>query len=92
MAQSIYEFAGIEFTAAVRKWIKSNTKPSSSNQEKDPFSTTRNSSSTMQAWRSHLTLEQVLNIQNACSEAMTFFGYKPVTTQEELNDKTTNLF
>ena len=81
----IYKFVGLQLTPEVKEWIKRNTQAQAKSKI-NPYTTNRDSAATMQAWRNHLSLEQVLTVQNECSEMMKFYGYKKVTNQEELLD------
>ena len=67
-------------------WISDNTHftPKKKKKKLSPYSTRRNSIETMQAWRKHLSIEQVQDIQNVCSEAMDYFGYKAVSDIDQL--------
>ena len=85
IAKKIYKFVGLETNSIVEKWIEKNTQSSVGGGKRvNPYSTKRNSSLTMQAWRQHLTFEQVNTIQNICSKTLEYFGYKPLSNQKEL--------
>lgn len=84
MAQKIYDYAGLELLPEVHSWIKSNTRAKPTKSKVNPYATKRDSAVAMQAWRTHLTFKQILTVQNVCSKMMHFFGYKTVSSQNDL--------
>jgi len=88
LASEIYKFVGLDFVPSVKHWIEENTKARAS---KNPYSTTRDSAKAMQAWRTHLNINDVFTIQNICANMMNFYGYKNVSSEKELKDLDTLL-
>ena len=72
-------------------WIEENTH----SQSKDPYGTQRDSSKTAEHWRelgqnnfyikSHM-LQDVLQVQEYCSEMMDIYGYKKIANSDEINN------
>ena len=85
MTSKIYKFVGLDFNEQIQFWIKKHTKIRDSSPV-NPYGTSRNSFVTMQAWRNHLSFDQVSTIQNVCSEMLDFFGYKKVHSKEQLSN------
>ena len=85
ITSKIYKFVGLDFNQEIQFWIKYHTKIKTSS-TLNPYGTRRYSSATMQAWRNHLSFDQVSTIQNVCSEMLDFFGYKKVHSKEQLTD------
>ena len=87
VVKNVYDFVGLELTSEINDWLERNTHLSeSTTRRQNPFSTKRNSTSAMQAWRKHLSFVQVQNIQNMCKETMEHFGYQTISSEMELND------
>ena len=82
VAQKIYDFVGLKMIPSIEIWIKQNTIAPA--RRHSPYSTRRDSSEAMQAWRKHLTFDQVEFIQGVCSKTMAYFGYKNASNEEEL--------
>ncbi|CAK8671748.1 unnamed protein product [Clavelina lepadiformis] len=83
-AERIYKFANLEFLPEMKNWIAQNTHGLSSKKKFNPYSTKRDSASTMEAWRKHLKFPVVRTVQNVCKNMMDFFGYKTVDSLKEL--------
>jgi len=89
VAENIYKFVGLKMVSTIENWIKQNTESAAvppGRKRTSPYSTKRDSSEAMQAWRKHLTFNQVESIQTVCSKAMAYFGYKNVSSEEELHN------
>ena len=83
MTEKIYKFVGIKNYPEIKSWINTNTEAKHRN---GPYDTKRNSFHTMQAWRHHLTFDQVIAVQELCEETLKFFGYRFFTTKNELRN------
>nr|CAB3230830.1 carbohydrate sulfotransferase 1 [Phallusia mammillata] len=82
--EEIYKFAGLEFKQEIRNWIKLNTQQDPA--QHSPWTTKRNSTSTMEAWRKHLPFKTVSQIQQNCPKVLDLYGYKPVYNETQLHD------
>lgn len=82
-AKSIYNFIGKPQTPHLLKWVKSATDGSGGGSK---FSTHRNTSDVITAWRSLLNLEEVTTIQEMCADALRLLSYKVYNSESELRD------
>ena len=79
------KFLGCSIPSKLRKWISENTstnKPPKKfivSKGHYPYTTTRDSVKTAEAWRSHLTYDIAKSIDAVCSEAMKELGYSRVS-------------
>lgn len=90
-------FTGLTSSQRLESWVYNIThwptgkdsqfKPS----EVEPLGIQRNARMVSQAWRLHLSFQEVQDMQTICKEAMEVFGYKPVASEEEQRDLTLDL-
>ncbi|KAG8539295.1 hypothetical protein GDO81_021114, partial [Engystomops pustulosus] len=90
VGKKIYEFAGLSFNEDVQKWLHNAT------HEKEPakkgFMTfIGDSMQIVQKWRKELAYNVVVEIQDACAEAMELFGYRKVRNPKEQKNLALNL-
>lgn len=92
-AQEIYSFLGRPTPSEVLDWIKNNTQDKAEEKKsKHPlFSMTKNSTATASKWRLGLTREEILIIQDECSEAMRLLGYRKVGLHTPYTDLSLSL-
>ena len=99
-AEKVYEFIGHQMPSDVRNWIVQNTNGSVNNQS--TYSTGRNSTETMTAWRTSISIHdvsslvkrpnpqffQTLEVQQECADFMKIAGYQLVSSDANLADST----
>nr|XP_057917019.1 carbohydrate sulfotransferase 3b [Doryrhamphus excisus]XP_057917020.1 carbohydrate sulfotransferase 3b [Doryrhamphus excisus] len=88
-AAEMYKFTGIPFTPKVKAWILKNTR--ASKETGGVYSTQKNSSEQVEKWRFTLPFKIVQVVQEVCGPTLTLFGYKFVTSEEMLTDKSISL-
>lgn len=88
-ATEMYRFTGIPFTPQVKLWILRNTQ--ASKKTSGVYSTKKNSSEQVEKWRFTLPFKIVQVVQKACGPTLKLFGYKVVTSEEMLTNKSISL-
>lgn len=88
-AAEMYRFAGIPFTPQAKAWILRNTQ--ASKKSSSVYSTQKNSSEQVEKWRFSLPLKLAQVVQSVCGPTLKLFGYKSVSSEEMLTDKTVSL-
>lgn len=88
-AIEMYRFTGIPFTPQVKLWILRNTQ--ASKKTSGVYSTKKNSSEQVEKWRFTLPFKIVQVVQKACGPTLKLFGYKVVTSEEMLTNKSIRL-
>ena len=87
------DLSKLPMTENLKTWIIENT----TNDGRDPYSSTRNSTKTAnEKWRisnknNDDFFVEILKVQEVCSEMMEIYGYKKVSSREELYDLSFNL-
>lgn len=76
----VFNFFGLSFHPKVRSFLRSHTKSNKGGVS----STFRDSKTAPFKWREQLTMDEVVNIQDKCSEAMDLWGYRKVSSPELL--------
>lgn len=82
VANDVYKFLRMPVHKAVSDWIETNTKFAAGNE----YSHTRDSKSTVQAWRESMDLADVLHIQKKCRKTMRLLGYQEVNSLDTLRN------
>ncbi|KAM8838038.1 carbohydrate sulfotransferase 3b isoform 1-T3 [Spinachia spinachia] len=88
-ATEMYRFAGMPFTSQVESWILKNTQ--SSKEASGVYSTQKNSSEQVEKWRFGLPFKIAQVVQKVCGPTLKLFGYKSVSSEEMLRDKSFSL-
>ncbi|XP_051925406.1 carbohydrate sulfotransferase 3b [Hippocampus zosterae] len=88
-AAQMFRFAGIPFAPRVKAWILESTR--ASQESAGIYSTRKNSSQQAEKWRFTLPFEIVRVVQKVCGPTLKLFGYKLVTSEEMLTDKSVSL-
>lgn len=88
-ATDMYRFAGIPFTPQVKSWILKNTQ--ASKETSGVYSTQKNSSEQVEKWRFSLPFKIAQVVQKVCGPMLKLFGYKFVSSEEMLRDKSISL-
>ncbi|XP_061562221.1 carbohydrate sulfotransferase 3-like [Phycodurus eques] len=88
-ASEIYKFTGIPFTPQVNDWILKSTQ--ASKETRGIYSTQKNSAEQVEKWRFSLPFKAVQLVQKVCGSTLKLFGYKFVTSEEMLRDKSVSL-
>ncbi|CAL8283010.1 unnamed protein product [Merluccius merluccius] len=88
-AAEMYSFAGIPFTPQVKAWILSNTQ--ASKETSGIYSTQKKSSEQVEKWRFNIPFKIVQVVQKVCGSTLKLFGYKFVSSEEMLTDKSISL-
>ncbi|CAN9509168.1 unnamed protein product [Ophioblennius macclurei] len=88
-AAEMYRFTGIPFTPQVKSWILRNTQ--ASKEASGVYSTQKNSSEQVEKWRFSLPFKIAQVVQKVCGPTLKLFGYKLVTSEEMLTDKSVSL-
>lgn len=87
-ATEMYRFTGIPFTPQVKSWILKNTQAAKTS---GVYSTQKNSSEQVEKWRFSLPFKIAQVVQKVCGPTMKLFGYKFVSSEEMLTDKSASL-
>ncbi|XP_077993692.1 carbohydrate sulfotransferase 1-like [Glandiceps talaboti] len=91
VAKQMYNFIGIEkLPKSVKSWIAANS--NADPEKSDVYSTRRNSSSVVQAWRLELPFDIVQRIDSMCSELMDALGYNLASVPSDLTNMTIDIF
>lgn len=88
-ATEMYRFAGIPFTPQAKAWILRNTQ--ASKKTSSVYSTQKNSSEQVEKWRFSLPFKIAQVVQKVCGPTLKLFGYKTVSSEEMLTDKSISL-
>ncbi|KAM4624241.1 carbohydrate sulfotransferase 3b [Polymixia lowei] len=88
-ASEMYRFSGIPFTPQVKAWILKNTQ--ASKEASGVYSTQKNSSEQVEKWRFSIPFKIAQVVQKVCGPTLKLFGYKFVTSEEMLTDKSISL-
>lgn len=88
-AMEMYKFAGIPFTPQAKAWILRNTQ--ASKKTSSVYSTQKNSSEQVEKWRFSLPFKIAQVVQKVCGPTLKLFGYKTVSSEEMLMDKSISL-
>lgn len=88
-ATEMYRFTGIPFTRNVKSWILKNTQ--ASKEASGVYSTQKKSSEQVEKWRFSLPFKIAQVVQNVCGPTLKLFGYKFVTSEEMLTNKSVSL-
>lgn len=79
----IYEFAGLEMTDDLEKWIYRITHGTGLASRNAFQITERSASAVSQAWRKSLPFKEVQKVQEVCRSAMSLLGYRQVHSLQE---------
>lgn len=88
-ATEMYRFTGIPFTPQVKLWILRNTQ--ASKKTGGVYSTKKNSSAQVEKWRFTLPFKIAQVVQKVCGPTLKLFGYKFVSSEEMLTNKSITL-
>ncbi|XP_018419687.1 PREDICTED: carbohydrate sulfotransferase 6-like [Nanorana parkeri] len=88
--KKIYNFAGLQPTKDLEQWIYNITHKEVADY-KGFMTFSRDSSKTVQRWRTALGFSFVNQIQEKCKAAMDLFGYRPAKSQKEQKNLTLEL-
>ncbi|KAF4091696.1 hypothetical protein AMELA_G00039480 [Ameiurus melas] len=88
-AKEIYKFLDLDMDNKVITWISQNTNATSS--RKSRYSTSRDSKTTPESWRLHLSFDIVKTVQTLCNNTLALLGYKIVHSEVELRNITNSL-
>ncbi|XP_077359296.1 carbohydrate sulfotransferase 3b [Festucalex cinctus] len=88
-AAEMYKFTGIPFTPQVKAWILKSTQ--ASKEAGGIYSTQKNSTEQVEKWRFKLPFKIAQVVQKVCGPTLKLFGYKFVTSEEMLTDKSISL-
>lgn len=88
-ASEMYKFIGIPFKPQVKSWILRNIQ--ASKMTTNLYSTQKNSSEQVEKWRFHLPFKIAQVVQEVCGPTLKLFGYKFVSSEEMLRDKSISL-
>lgn len=88
-AAEMYRFTGIPFTPQVKSWILRNIQ--ASKKASGVYSTQKNSSEQVEKWRFNLPFKIAQVVQKVCGPTLKLFGYKFVSSEEMLTDKSISL-
>ncbi|XP_045114560.1 uncharacterized protein LOC123506495 [Portunus trituberculatus] len=73
----LYSFMGLEYTPLVASVVSKQTLGFYHTEGKDhPFATSKNSSSSVFAWRSRLSYSEVERVQQECGDVLRAYGYR----------------
>ncbi|XP_062977733.1 carbohydrate sulfotransferase 6-like [Elgaria multicarinata webbii] len=81
-----YHFTSLSSSPKLEAWVYNITHWPTSSDDADPLGIQKNANMVSQAWRKHLSFQEVQEVQAICRQAMEVFGYKPVGSGEEQGD------
>ncbi|XP_077981798.1 carbohydrate sulfotransferase 1-like [Glandiceps talaboti] len=83
MTRKIYDFLGLNVPSQLTTWLKENTKTTI----KGIYETSRNSKVTAQAWRTKMSMDTIMQIENIkyCNELIKTVGYRFASPDNLLN-------
>ena len=84
--EKISKFSGIKKSEVVENWLKRNTHVVNTHDENDEYSTSRNSTASINGWRRRMPYKLVVEVQSQCDEVMKILGYLPAKSERELMD------
>lgn len=88
--KEMYKFTDLNLTPELETWIHDITH--GNNKKYPDFEiTSRDAQYVSQAWRKHLSFQNVSTVQQLCKEAIDYFGYKLVYSEKELINLSLNL-
>ncbi|KAJ8020526.1 Carbohydrate sulfotransferase 3 [Holothuria leucospilota] len=86
-AKELLEFVGLDLADDVANWIKENTEHEKrSSMKPREFSTSRNTSKVLEAWRLNMDWTLVQRVQKVCSVSMRSLGYALMSNLLSLRD------
>ncbi|XP_027886008.1 carbohydrate sulfotransferase 3b [Xiphophorus couchianus] len=88
-ATEMFRFSGIPFTPQVKAWILKNTQVSK--EISGVYSTQKKSAEQVEKWRFSLPFKIAQVVQRACGPTLKLFGYKFVSSEKMLTDKSISL-
>ena len=80
--KKIYKFIERPATERVLRWIRTATRAGNSGN----FGTRRDSSKTVESWRSYLSFVETTEVQKHCGDVMMRHGYEEVTSRKDLRN------
>ncbi|BFZ25990.1 hypothetical protein BsWGS_29029 [Bradybaena similaris] len=84
-ASTIYKFAGLNFNNATKQYLQQITKSNTTGGRVNAFGVERQDSvQAMNNWRNSAKFETVKRIDKLCEDAYSLFGYRAVSTEEDL--------
>ncbi|XP_044307675.1 carbohydrate sulfotransferase 5-like [Varanus komodoensis] len=86
-----YRFTGLTFSSRLTAWVYNITHWPTGSGNTGPLGIQKNADMVSQAWRKHLSFQEVQELQAICKQAMEAFSYKPVRTEEDQRDLSLNL-
>ena len=84
--QKLSKFSGIRESEMVKDWLGRNTHVADAHKENDEYSTSRNSTATVNSWRRRMPYALVAEVQSQCAEIMNILRYIPARNERELMD------
>lgn len=88
-ATEMYKFTGIPFTPQAKSWILRNIQ--ASKKTSGVYSTQKNSAEQVEKWRFSLPFKIAQVVQKVCGPTLKLFGYKSVSSEEMLTNKSISL-
>ena len=88
-AQRLFEKLGLEFSIPVQMWVQEHTQ--TVDILGNPRSTTRDSKGAPFVWFNRLSVNEVIEVQEFCSDVMQAFGYKQIV-DIDYDDNDTKIF
>ncbi|XP_047468527.1 carbohydrate sulfotransferase 5-like [Penaeus chinensis] len=79
----LYPFMGLPYTATAACRVAFHTLGLGGASSDHPFSTVKNSTSTVFSWRRHLPFRDMARIQKECGDVLEAYGYRSFRTQKE---------
>jgi hypothetical protein len=76
----------VKKSEVVEDWLKRNTHVANTRDENDEYSTSGNSTASINGWRRRIPPKLVAEVQSQCDEVMKILGYLPAKSERELMD------
>ncbi|KAG8177328.1 hypothetical protein JTE90_018353 [Oedothorax gibbosus] len=82
--QKLFNFLHLPFSPSVKKFLKTHTVSSRKADDKNPYSTRRNSSSMVLGWMERYTYKKVLEVQSQCEDVLHKLNHSLITSPDQL--------
>ncbi|XP_071042816.1 carbohydrate sulfotransferase 1 isoform X1 [Parasteatoda tepidariorum] len=82
-AEKLFRFLHLPFSPSVKKFLKTHT-VSRKNDDKNPYSTRRNSTTMAFSWRERFSYKQIQEVQSQCSDVLLKLNHSLILSPNEL--------
>lgn len=82
--QKLFGFLQLPFSPSVKKFLKTHTVSSRKADDKNPYSTRRNSSSMVRSWLERFTYKQIVDVQSQCEDVLHKLNHSLIVSANQL--------